>query len=127
MIEQCMNKRHRIQPAGILQKKSRTGRYHTAQMRGCRADDFRNLAVQARRCVGSQLVMTPLIARHPKCPAKCVRHLSAMSGEPVTQPVHAGGRKFGNRVIGATWLGPNHSHRVTGSAAGRLLSLQHSD
>jgi Ser/Thr protein kinase RdoA (MazF antagonist) len=74
-----------------------------------------------------RLVMTPLIARHPKCPAKCVRHLSAMSGEPVTQPVHAGGRKFGNRVIGATWLGPNHSHRVTGSAAGRLLSLQHSD
>ena len=50
-----------------------------------------------------------------------------MLGEPILQPLHACCRKFGNRIIGTTGLGPHHRYGIARPTTGGLFTLQHDD
>ena len=50
-----------------------------------------------------------------------------MLSKPVLQPMHTGRRKFGNRVVGTTGLGPHYRDGITRPTTGGLFKLQHDD
>lgn len=71
--------------------------------------------------------MTSLISCHAKCTAKRVGYGIAMLAKPITQPVHASGRKFGNRIAGTAGLGSHDRDRIPRSTRSGLCALQYRD